>query len=68
LLKKKYKINENEYRICLLLRLGFPPTTIAVLIGKSYSYVSKTRGRLLNVVFGKRGKPEDFDMQLKRIF
>lgn len=67
-LKGKHKLNDSEYRICMLLRLGFPPTTIAVLIGKSYSYVSKARRRLLNVVFEKRGKPEDFDMMLRRMF
>ena len=55
------KFSENEYRICLLIKLGFQPTEIAKLTLYSKESVASTRRRLYEKVFGSKGSPKDWD-------
>ena len=55
------KLSENEYHICLLIKLGFQPTEIAKLTLHSKESITSTRRRLYEKVFGSKGSPKDWD-------
>ena len=54
-------IEGDEYRVCVLSRLGFKPGDICSLMEKDYAYVTKTRKRLLKKIFKSNGTAKDFD-------
>lgn len=63
-----YKLRQDEYDICILIRLGFAPYELCSLTGKSSSYMSMTRQRMLKKIFNVSGKPKDFDRRVSEIF
>ena len=58
----------DEYDICILVRLHFCPYELCRLTGKSSSYISMIRVRLLEKIFKKDGKPKDFDKLICDIY
>lgn len=44
-------ISPDSYRICALVRYGFKPTEIAIITGKTNSYITKVRQSLLLRIF-----------------
>lgn len=58
-------LSETEYIICLLVRLGFTPSAISVLTGRSMSDISNIRKRLLLKMTGNNGSSKDFDKYIK---
>lgn len=58
---------ERDYDLCILVRLYFSPSEIAVLMGLSASNVSMKRVRLLKKIYGIDGSPEDFDKRIQKI-
>jgi tetratricopeptide (TPR) repeat protein len=61
------RLNENEYHVCLLIKIHFPPNKIAQLTNHSTTSVSATRRRLYEKVFKAKGKPEDWDEFVRSI-
>lgn len=57
----KNQLNDTDYYICLLVRLGFSTSFIANLLGLSASAISSNRKRMLIKICNKSGKPKDFD-------
>ena len=57
----KNQLNVTDYRICLLVRLGFSTSFIASLLELSASAISSNRKRMLTKICNKNGKPKDFD-------
>ena len=57
----KNKLNDKDYQICLLVRLGFSTSLIARLLGLSDAAISKSRKTMLKKICRKEGKPKDFD-------
>lgn len=57
----KDMLSEKEYRVCLLVRLGFPVSFVGTLVGLSVSGVSAIRKRMLEKVCHQSGSPKDFD-------
>lgn len=67
-LKNKYpKLSKEDYRLCMLIRLGFTPSEISSLTNIPNSTISMKRGRLLFSIFQCEGKPEDFDKRIQEI-
>lgn len=60
-LRNLYTIKENEWRICMLLKLGYSPSDLCVLTDKSSSNVSLLRSRLYKKLLGREGNPSDLD-------
>ena len=60
-------LSETEYIICLLVRLGFTPSAISVLTGRSMSDISNIRKRLLLKMTGNNGSSKDFDKYIKSL-
>ena len=63
----KQKLNAKEYRICLLVKLRFPPSTISTFVGTSLSDISNSRRGMLAKVCGSSGKGKDFDDYIHHI-
>lgn len=63
----KQKLSEKEYRICLLVKLNFSPSTISHFVGTSLSDISLSRKRMLAKLCGKAGKAKDFDEYIHNI-
>ena len=60
-------LNDNEYLICLLIRLNFVPAEICILTDSSSSNISNIRKRLLVKMTGHEGSPKDFDKYIKSL-
>ena len=60
-------LNDNEYLICLLVRLDFVPAEICILTDSSSSNISNIRKRLLVKMTGHEGSPKDFDKYIKSL-
>lgn len=54
-----------ETNVCLLIRLRFTPSEIALLMGISPQRVTNMRTSLLLKIFGEKGGARDFDSRLR---
>ena len=63
----KNRLNDKDYQICLLIRLGFSTSLIARLLGLSDAAISKRRKTMLKKICRKEGKPKDFDEYILQI-
>ena len=54
-------LTPQERRVCLLLKLGLPPTAIAQLTAHTRQSVTNTRSRLYKKAFGRQGTPAEWD-------
>ena len=64
---KKHKLNNNEFKICILRRLDFAPKTIAYMLNLSPSSVTKIRNNMSKKLFGEEGNSKEFDKLLKNL-
>lgn len=60
-LNEVYQFSEQEYRICILIKMGVSPSEISTLMATSRSNVSQTRQRMQKKVFNGRGSAKDWD-------
>ena len=61
-------LSNSDYRLCMLVRLFFTPSNIAVLTGMTLANISVKRYRLLDKVFNqKEGSAKDFDKTIRNI-
>ena len=63
----KNKLNDKDYQICLLVRLGFSTSLVARLLGLSDAAISKSRKTMLKKICRKEGKPKEFDEYILQI-
>ena len=49
------QLSEVELRVCMLTKLGVPPSAIAIHTCREYSSISSIRSRLYFKLFGKKG-------------
>ena len=57
-------VTDNEIIVCELIRLGFNPSLIAVIMNCSNPYIATLRANLHYKIFGKKGKPKEVDKYL----
>ncbi len=60
-------LKEQEYRVSLLIKAGFEPTKIALVLNKSGAAISTIRSRSYEKVFGKKGGARDWDIFIKSL-
>ena len=60
-LNEVYQFSEQEYRICILIKMGVSPSEISTLMATSRSNVSQARQRMQKKVFNGRGSAKDWD-------
>ena len=56
------RIKEKDYRLCLLIKLGFSPTDITVLSGRTKGTISSRRARLCKEILGENAGANGFDI------
>ena len=56
-----YKMSEQDYRVCLLIKVRIQPKDIATLTAHSKESVASTRSRLYQKIFGQKGSTHDWD-------
>lgn len=56
-----YPMSENEYRICLLIKMEVTPSNIAKLLAMGNSSISQSRLRMQQKVFNGQGTARDWD-------
>jgi DNA-binding CsgD family transcriptional regulator len=61
----KYKLNDKEFKTCLLIRLLFIPKEISSLLGLSQPSITKIRNNLMKKLFGQDGNSKELDKKLK---
>ena len=61
-------LDDREYKICLLIRVGISPGAIAAMLGILSSIVTKLRVNLLLKLFRIQGTSKEFDTILRRIY
>lgn len=66
--RHKGKLLQQDYDICILVRLFFSPSEICVMTGNSPSNVTMKRIRLLKRIFKIEGQAEEFDRRIQEIF
>jgi len=60
-LAEKGQLSEVELRVCMLIRLGIPPSAIAIHTCREQSSISSIRSRLYFKLFGKKGGARELD-------
>lgn len=55
------QLSEVELRVIMLIKLGIPPSAIAIHTCREYSSISSIRSRLYYKLFGKKGGAKDLD-------
>ena len=66
-LAARFDMSEQEYHVCLLLKLGFSPAAIAKVTLRSQQAITSTRSRLYAKFFGKKGTPAEWDEFIRSI-
>ncbi len=61
-------LNNGEYEVCVLVRLGFAPSEISVLTGRKLSDIANIRKRLLVKIANREGSAKDFDNYMREEF
>lgn len=67
LLYQAYDLSEQEYKISLLVKMGFKNVEIGILICRGENTISQTRKRLFTKITGKDGSASDFDELIKSL-
>ena len=60
-LYKMHEMKDFEYKICLLIKMGFQNSEISVILHRSYSAITQQRTNLYTKFFKSKGKAKDFD-------
>ena len=60
----KHKLNDKEFKTCILIRLHFSPKEIANMLDVSSAYITKLRNNMMVKLFGEEGKSKDLDERL----
>ncbi len=63
----KYCFDERDYRICMLVKLGFLNAEIATIMCRTPGAISQKRATMYKKVFGKIGTPKDFDEYVRSL-
>ena len=58
----------EEFDICILVRMYFSPSEIAILTNQSIQYISMKRLRLAQKIFHQKGKSADFDRLIRGFY
>ena len=56
-----YKMSEQDYHVCLLIKVRVSPKDIAILTSHSKESVATTRSRLYQKIFGRKGSTHEWD-------
>ena len=56
-----YNLKEGDYKICILVKLGFQNSVISIIMNRSEPAVSLKRAKLYFKLTNQQGKAKDFN-------
>ena len=62
-----HTMKDTDYYICMLIRLHFSPSEIAVFLDITLQNLYSRRKQLLKSVFNVVGKPDEFDLLVQEL-
>lgn len=62
-----YTLKEDEYQICMLIKIGFMNSDISTLMNKSDSAITQKRSKMYSAIFSQKGSPKDFNIFVKSL-
>jgi len=68
LMEKKYELKENDFNVCMLLRLGFKSKEISYMLKLSQPRVSQICAKVLGVVFNASGGAKELSDMLYKYY
>lgn len=66
-LREVYTPSKTEWQLCMLIKVGFSPSDIALITNKTPSAISAMRSRLFMKTFQKKGTPAEWDAFIGRL-
>lgn len=66
-LRKLYALTEIEWKVSMLIKLGFKPSEMAALLNHTSNGISNIRSRLYKKVFCQKGSPSDWDSFIENL-
>lgn len=60
-----YQLTVDDIRLCILLRYGFKPSEISLIMNKSNATITRERRFLLKKLFNINGEATEFDVRIK---
>ena len=64
---QKYPLSEHDFKICMLIKIGFFNADIAVIMCRQPSTISMSRQKMYKKMTGKDGTAKDFDKYIKSL-
>ncbi len=68
MMEKKYELKENDFNVCMLLRLGFKSKEISYMLKLSQPRVSQICAKVLGVVFNASGGAKELSDMLYKYY
>jgi hypothetical protein len=62
----KHKLNDNEFKTCILIRLHFTSKDVSNMLGVTQPYITKVCRSLMQKLFNEEGKSKDLSEKLKQ--
>ena len=62
-----HELNAKEMHLCMLIKLRFIPSEMAILTNSSPQTVTNMRVRLLEKIFGEKGGARDLDRRIREL-
>ena len=62
-----YRLNDVEYKVCLLIKLGLSVDTVSSVVNMSANGIYKIKSRLYKKMFGVDGTSRNFDNFIKSL-
>ena len=67
LLKREHEMNDTDWRICMLLKLDFQVSSIAVILNKSRTQISNENNKLAKKFLGEDKGSRDWVNYVKNL-
>ncbi len=64
---QKYPLSEHDFKICMLIKIGFFNADIAVIMCRQPSTISMSRQKMYRKMTGKDGTAKDFDKYIRSL-
>ena len=64
---QKYPLSEHDFKICMLVKIGFFNADIAVIMCRQPSTISMSRQKMYKKMTGEDGTAKDFDKYIKSL-
>lgn len=62
-----HTFKDDEYKICMLIKIGFMNSDISTIMSKTDSAITQKRSKMYTIIFSSKGNPKDFNNFIKNL-